>query len=133
MHLIIPIIIQFYLFPVFFNSEINTFITTEIVAAEEEIQIDVLNEKMISFDFSMKYSARRKQIHIRSARPIESLRIMDASKKHRSYDVKGSSLIMLPKSDFLPGRYMAEMKFQKDATVVLAKIEVMETLKPSDL
>ena len=106
---------------------------SEAISAEEAIQIEVLNESKILFDFSMKYAARRKQIHIRSAVPVESLRIMDSSKEHRSYDVKGSSLIMLPKSDFHPGSYLAELKFQKNNTVVLAKIEVLETLKPSDL
>ena len=132
MHLIIPIIIQLYLFPILLPTEA---VVTETIAisAEEAIQIEVLNESKILFDFSMKYAARRKQIHIRSAVPVESLRIMDSSKEHRSYDVKGSSLIMLPKSDFHPGSYLAELKFQKNNTVVLAKIEVLETLKPSDL
>lgn len=129
MHLIIPIIIQLYLFPIFLTTENHD----AVVAVEDAIQIEILNEKMVSFEFSMKYMARRKQVQIRSAVPIESLRIRDSIERERNYDVRGSSLIMLPKSDFKPGFYMAEVKFQKEPIVVLAKIEVLETLKPSDL
>lgn len=131
MHIIFPIIIQLYFLPAILAPHMTA--SVDEVREDKVIEITVMNQDMIAFDFSMKYAPVRKQIQIRSAKAIQSLRIMDSNKQNKSYDVRGSSLIMLPKSDFMPGQYMAEIKFQKDPAVILAKVKVYETLKPSDL
>ena len=94
---------------------------------EHTVVIEVLDAESIPFDFSMKYDERRKIIKIRSAEPIKSLRTVDtATKSHKGYNVMGSDLIILPQKDFDAGSYIAEIKFQKDPTVVRANLHVIE-------
>ena len=94
---------------------------------EHTVVIEVLDAESIPFDFSMKYDERRKIIKIRSAEPIKSLRTVDtATNSHKGYNVMGSDLIILPQKDFDAGSYIAEIKFQKDPTVVRANLHVIE-------
>ncbi|MBT8189421.1 MAG: hypothetical protein HKN67_00750 [Saprospiraceae bacterium] len=126
MHIIIPILLQFYLLPIIFPVD-------KIVGTEEVVHIEIMNKQPVPFDFSIKYLDQRDQIHLRSAKPMESLRILNEDKKHLSYHVRGSNLIMLPRMDFKPGSYIAEVKFQKDPMIVLAKFDISEIPNPDDL
>ncbi len=127
MHLIIPIILQLYLFPAFIN------VTNDLEKDSDLITIEILNQQEIPFEFSITFKERRDQVHIRSAVALQSLRIINDEKKPKSYDVRGSNLVMLPRIDFAEGSYIAEFKFQRDPTIIMAKIEVPEILTPSDL
>jgi len=98
------------------------------VQDEPVVVIEVMNADDIPFDFSMTYDERRKIIKIRSAQPIKSLRTVEsATNSHKGYNVLGSDLIILPQHDFQPGSYIAEIKFQDNATVVLANMHIVES------
>ena len=112
-----------------FISSVNTNIEPSANSSDNDqtVVIEVLNAETIPFEFSMSYDERRKIIKIRSAEPIKSLRTVDtASNSHKGYNVMGSDLIILPQKDFQAGSYIAEIKFQKDPTVVLANLHVIE-------
>ena len=108
---------------------LNVFPTpkTEVVnsSADNEVVVEIMNPEMISFQFSMKYEARRKMIKVRSEQAIKSLRTVDtATNVHKGYNVVGSEQIFLPKSDFSVGTHIAEFKFQNSDKTVMAKIHV---------
>lgn len=126
MPIIIPIILQLYLMPLFLPVD-------NMTGKDEVVHIEIMNKQPVPFDFSIKYLDRRDQIHLRSEMPMESLRILNEDKKHLSYHVRGSNLVMLPRMDFKPGSYIAEIKFQKDPTIVLAKFDITELLSSDDL
>lgn len=95
---------------------------------DNTVVIEIMEADKIPFDFSMQYEERRNIIKIRSAKPIKSLRTVDtATNSHKGYNVMGSDLIILPQRDFIPGSYLAELKFQSEETVVRAMIHVVET------
>ena len=129
MHLIIPVFLQLLLSPLFFSDTVPP---TEFVVSESVV-IEVLNEKEIPFEFSVKYEQRRDQIHFRSEKAIQSLKIIKEDKSEKAYDVRGSNLIMLPRVDLSGGSYIGELTFQKDPIVVQVKMDIPLKLSPSDL
>ncbi|MBT8231353.1 MAG: hypothetical protein HKN51_07135 [Saprospiraceae bacterium] len=120
MQLFILILVTLNLFPSQQAEVINE-------SAENGIVIEIVDAENLDFQFTMKYEERRKMIKVRSEKPIKSLRTVDAATStHRGYNVAGSELIFLPKSDFPLGSHVAEFKFENSNKVVLAKIHVTE-------
>lgn len=106
------------------NVDNNPVATNE---SESTVIIEIQDADKIPFEFTMEYNERRQIIKIRSAEPIKSLRTVEtATNSHKGYNVMGSDLIILPQKDFLPGSYIAEIKFQNNPTVVLANMHVVE-------
>ena len=71
--------------------------------------------------------ASHRQTIARSAEPIKSLRTVErATNSHKGYNVMGSDLIILPQSDFSPGSYIMELKFEKSSVVLLADMHIVE-------
>jgi len=94
---------------------------------KKEISIEVLNEQQIGFEFSVKYLDHRKQIHIRSDEAIKTLRLVNADKTLKSYDIIGSNLVLLPLSDFTSGQtHFIETKFLNSEIVAMTKVDVPE-------
>ncbi|NNE26751.1 MAG: hypothetical protein HKN09_07900 [Saprospiraceae bacterium] len=127
MHILVSIILPLFMMPL--NAIEEVFSTNK----DTGVNITIINQETIPFDFNIEYKERRHQIHVRTEMSLNSLRLMNDEKKHLTYDVRGSNLVMLPLVDFQEGSYIAEFKFQKDPTVVLAKIDIPKILKPSDL
>jgi len=120
MQLFILILVALNLYPAQQNADV-------LSSKENDIVIEIMNPEKIGFQFSMKYEARRKMIKVRSEQAIKSLRTVDsATNSHKGYNVAGSELIFLPKSDFKIGSHLAEFKFEKSEITVLAKIHVTE-------
>lgn len=120
MQLFILILVSLNLFPA--NNDVELQAT-----AENDIVIEIVNPEKIDFDFSMKYETRRKIIKVRSEHAIKSLQTVDmATNTHKGYNVTGSELIILPKSDFTVGTHIAEFTFSNTKKVVKAKIHVTE-------
>ncbi|MDB4438883.1 hypothetical protein N9176_01405 [bacterium] len=120
MQLFILILVALNLYPAQQNADV-------VSSTDNDIVVEIMNPEKISFQFSVKYEARRKMIKIRSEQPIKSLRTVDTeTNKHKGYNVAGSELIFLPKSGFSVGTHIAEFKFEKSDVTVMAKIHVTE-------
>ena len=102
------------------------FFTQESVSdKEDELTIELIHDKELNFEVSVKHMERRKQIHIRSEKPLLTLRMSNADRKKKDYDIVGSSLVLLPVQDFTAGQeHFLEMKFQESQAVVIAKVYV---------
>lgn len=120
MQLFILILVSLNLFPANNDVELTT-------TAENDLVIEIINPDKIKFDFSMKYEARRKMIKVRSEHAVRSLQVVEmATNTQKGYNVAGSELIFLPKSDFTVGTHLAEFRFNDSRKVIKAKIHVTE-------
>lgn len=120
MQLFILILVALNLYPAQQNADV-------VSENENDIVVEIMNPEKISFQFSIKYEARRKMIKVRSEQAIKTLRMVEtATNKHKGYNVAGSELIFLPKSDFKVGTHIAEFKFEKSDKTIMAKIHVTE-------
>jgi len=120
MQLFILILVALNFYPAQPNADV-------VSSTENDIVVEIMNPDKLSFQFSMKYEARRKMIKVRSEQAIKSLRTVEtATNVHKGYNVAGSELIFLPKSDFKVGTHIAEFKFENSNKTVMAKIHVTE-------
>jgi len=109
-----------FLLPLFNNNNSNATTLPE----KEAVTLEIINKSNAPFQFSMQYESRRDIIKFKSEKPIESLRVVDSKKNHKSYDVRGSDLIMIPASDLKTGIHYAELKFQKSDAIIISKITI---------
>jgi len=92
-----------------------------------KVDIEIIQPDQIAFDFSVNYKEIRKQIHVKSAEAIRSLKLSNGENKKKSYNTIGSNLVVLPIKDFTMGQsHFLEITFLDNEQTVLVNIEVTE-------
>jgi len=91
---------------------------------QKTLEIEILNEEEIDFDFSIEYKSRRNQIHVRSEKSIRSLQLINEKDEIKEYKVIGSNLVFLPTSDFPIGtEKQVKIRFLRNPIEIIARIK----------
>jgi len=99
-------------------------IVTDTKPVNKILEIEILNEEELDFDFSIEYKTHRNQLHVKSEKSIRSLKLVNEKDEIKEYKVIGSNLVFLPTSDFPIGsEQLIKLRFLRTPIEIIAKVK----------